>query len=141
MTDLAQTIAARVAAAQTANTPEPTPEVDPAEGLVVFYGELPTSISFMTPFGKPVNFYMGYHVTEDPEVIEFCKSVHTLKDVTGKVDIAKLPTAPKRNRNRNWAAGQRNSDPTVFSPADLIQRVVAGNSSTMNMAARSDSTK
>ena len=104
----------------------------------MFYGELPTSISLMTEKGIPVPFYQGFHVTSDPDVIAFCEAQKDIKDVTGKIDIDKVPEAPTRSRNRNWASASKFGDPTVFSPADLLQRAVAS-SNTLTTAARSDS--
>ena len=105
----------------------------------VFKGNFPQSVSLMTAEGIPVYFYGGYHVTEDRDVIEFLTTEKTVEEVTGKVDIEKVPTPPARNRNRNWASANRSSiDPTQFSPADLLQRAVA-NSSTLSTAAESNS--
>lgn len=105
----------------------------------IFHGEFPISVSLMTPSGLPVHFYAGYHATEDAEVIEFLKAEKSVKEVTGKVKLSELPVAPSRNRGRNWASASKfGSDPTVFSPADLLARAVAS-SNTLSTAAQSNS--
>lgn len=105
----------------------------------IFHGEFPISVSLMTPSGIPVHFYAGYHATEDEEVIEFLKAEKSVKEVTGKVKLSDLPVAPSRNRGRNWASASKfGSDPTVFSPADLLARAVAS-SNTLSTAAQSNS--
>lgn len=105
----------------------------------IFYGEFPISVSLMTPSGLPVHFYAGYHATEDEEVIEFLKAEKSVKEVTGKIKLSDLPVAPSRNRGRNWASASKfGSDPTVFSPADLLVRAVAS-SNTLSTAAQSNS--
>lgn len=105
----------------------------------IFHGEFPISVSLMTPSGIPVHFYAGYHATEDEEVIEFLKAEKSVKEVTGKVKLSELPVAPSRNRGRNWASASKfGSDPTVFSPADLLARAVAS-SNTLSTAAQSNS--
>lgn len=105
----------------------------------IFHGEFPISVSLMTPSGLPVHFYAGYHATEDEEVIEFLKAEKSVKEVTGKIKLSDLPVAPSRNRGRNWASASKfGSDPTVFSPADLLVRAVAS-SNTLSTAAQSNS--
>lgn len=106
--------------------------------LRVFYGELPQSVSMMTPQGTPVYFYAGFHVTKDPEVIDFLSREKNIKDVTGKIKLSDIPKAPVRTRSRNWhAASKFGGDPSVFSPAELLQRAVAG-SNTLTTAAHSN---
>lgn len=106
--------------------------------LRIFFGELPGSISMMTPAGTPIYFYAGFHVTKDPEVIDFLTREKNIKEITGKIKLSDVPTPPVRTRSRNWAAASKfGSDPTVFSPIDLLQRAVAG-SNTMTTAAESN---
>lgn len=107
--------------------------------LRVFFGEFPIAISLMTATGTPIGFYMGYHVTEDQEVIEFLSKEKTVKDVTGKIKLEDVPVAPSRNRNRSWqSASKFGGDPSVFSPADLLKRAVAS-SNTLSTSAQSNS--
>lgn len=106
--------------------------------LRIFFGELPGSISMMTPQGTPIYFYAGFHVTKDPEVIDFLSREKNIKEITGKIKLSDVPTPPVRTRSRNWAAASKfGGDPTVFSPIDLLQRAVAG-SNTMTTAAESN---
>lgn len=127
-------------AAKLAAKKEAQPEQKEEKSSVrIFYGEFPISVSLMTPSGIPVHFYAGYHATEDEEVIEFLKAEKSVKEVTGKVKLSELPVAPSRNRGRNWASASKfGSDPTVFSPADLLARAVAS-SNTLSTAAQSNS--
>lgn len=94
----------------------------------IFFGELPPSISLMTPTGLPVYFYMGYHVTADQEIIDFLKTQKNIANVTGKVKLADVPTPPARKQGNTWHA---NSEPTSISPTELLQRAVAANTSTV----------
>lgn len=96
-----------------------TPLTPPAQR--VFFGELPIAISFMTPTGKPVHFYKGYHVTSDKEVIAFCEELEQVQDVTSKVKVADVPVPEARSRARSWASASR----TEITPAELLQRVVS----------------
>lgn len=107
--------------------------------LRIFFGELPGSISMMTPAGTPIYFYAGFHVTKDPEVIDFLSREKNIQEVTSKVKLSEVPAAPVRTRSRNWAAAASKfgGDPSVFSPIDLLQRAVAG-SNTMTTAADSN---
>ena len=75
--------------------------------LRIFFGELPGSISMMTPQGTPVYFYAGFHVTKDPEVIDFLSREKHIKDITGTVKLSDIPTPPVRTRSRNWAAASK----------------------------------
>lgn len=116
-----------------------TAQEEEKSNVRIFHGEFPISVSLMTPSGLPVHFYAGYHATEDEEVIEFLKAEKSVKEVTGKVKLSDLPVAPSRNRGRNWASASKfGSDPTVFSPADLLARAVAS-SNTLSTAAQSNS--
>lgn len=107
--------------------------------LRIFFGELPGSISMMTTAGTPIYFYAGFHVTKDPEVIDFLSREKNIQEVTSKVKLSEVPSAPVRTRSRNWAAAASKfgGDPSVFSPIDLLQRAVAG-SNTMTTAADSN---
>ena len=107
--------------------------------LRIFFGELPGSISMMTPAGTPIYFYAGFHVTKDTEVIDFLSREKNIQEVTSKVKLSEVPAAPVRTRSRNWAAAASKfgGDPSVFSPIDLLQRAVAG-SNTMTTAADSN---
>lgn len=141
----AASAAAALMAAKAKAQPEQKPEADKEEVKVdtsklrVFFGEFPIAISLMTPTGTPIGFYMGYHVTEDQEVIEFLSKEKTVKDVTGKIKLEDVPVAPSRNRNRSWqSASKFGGDPSVFSPADLLKRAVAS-SNTLSTSAQSNS--
>lgn len=103
----------------------------------VFYGEFQTHQNYLTPKGVTVSFYRGYFATLKEELIDFCLGLDGVQEVTGKIKAADIPVAPKRDRNRNWASAGP-SDPTMISPAELLQRVVQ-NSSNMTTSARSDS--
>ena len=125
-----------------AEQPAPDPEVQAEQvdkDLRIFFGELPGSISMMTPAGTPIYFYAGFHVTKDPEVIDFLSREKNIQEVTNKVKLSEVPAAPVRTRSRNWAAAASKfgGDPSVFSPIDLLQRAVAG-SNTMTTAADSN---
>lgn len=141
----AASVAAALMAAKAKAQPEQKPEADKEEVKVdtsklrVFFGEFPIAISLMTATGTPIGFYMGYHVTEDQEVIEFLSKEKTVKDVTGKIKLEDVPVAPSRNRNRSWqSASKFGGDPSVFSPADLLKRAVAS-SNTLSTSAQSNS--
>lgn len=132
----ANNLAAKLAAKKESTQETTTEETS---NVRIFHGEFPISVSLMTPSGLPVHFYAGYHATEDEEVIEFLKAEKSVKEVTGKVKVSELPVAPSRNRGRNWASASKfGSDPTVFSPADLLARAVAS-SNTLSTAAQSNS--
>lgn len=135
MNATANNLAATLAAKKEAQTEQK----EEKSNVRIFHGEFPISVSLMTPSGLPVHFYAGYHATEDEEVIEFLKAEKSVKEVTGKVKLSDLPVAPSRNRGRNWASASKfGSDPTVFSPADLLARAVAS-SNTLSTAAQSNS--
>lgn len=102
----------------------------------VFFGEFGLYENFMTPTGKVLSFYKGFAVVEDPELIEYAKTIKGLKDVTKEVKVSDLPVQPVRSRTRNFAAN--GIDPTVFNPLDLLQRAVAS-SQTVTQAADSNS--
>lgn len=103
----------------------------------VFYGEFQTHQNYLTAKGTTVSFYRGYFATAKQELIDFCLELEGVQEVTGKIKASEIPVAPKRDRNRNWASAGP-SDPTMISPAELLQRVVQ-NSSNMTTSARSDS--
>lgn len=88
----------------------------------VFFCEFGVFESFLSPTGVPVTFYKGFAVVEDPELIQFVKTLKAVKDVTDTVKRSELPVPPKRERSRNWAS--RVGDPTVFNPLDLLNRAV-----------------
>lgn len=139
MNATANNLAAMIAAKKESAQEAQTEQKEEKSNVRIFHGEFPISVSLMTPSGLPVHFYAGYHATEDEEVIEFLKAEKSVKEVTGKVKLSDLPVAPSRNRGRNWASASKfGSDPTVFSPADLLVRAVAS-SNTLSTAAQSNS--
>lgn len=111
-------------AAATATQSKTEPEVvkEPEIKGRVFFGEFGVFESFLSPTGVPVTFYKGFAVVEDPELIQFVKTLKAVKDVTDTVKRSELPVPPKRERSRNWAS--RVGDPTVFNPLDLLNRAV-----------------
>lgn len=122
-------------AAEVQQPEQPVAQTDPE--VRVFYGEFQTHQNYLTAKGNPVSFYRGYFATSKQELIDFCLGLDGVQEVTGKVKASEIPVAPKRDRNRNWASAGP-SDPTMISPAELLQRVVQ-NSSNMTTSARSDS--
>jgi hypothetical protein len=86
----------------------------------IFYGELPPAISYLTATAKPIFFYQGYHVSEDPEVIEYCKTLRGVADVTDQIDVANVPQPALRTRSRNWASTEK----TSMTPGELLSRAV-----------------
>ncbi len=133
---LAAKTAAGWMAAKTATVDEVAKEEQ--SKVRIFFGEFPVAVSFMTETGKPVHFYAGYHVTDDEEIIAFCTGNRDIVDVTDKVKLEDVPKLPSRQRGRSWAAASERSDPTVFTPQDLLMRAVAG-SNTLTTAADSNS--
>lgn len=127
---------------QQPETGEQAKQADPVESAFrVFHGEFTDFQQYLTNSGKVVSFYRGYCMTDDPEIIDYCTQLARLKqvqEVTGKVLESDVPVAPKRERNRNWASAQ-GSKPHVFSPADLLQRVVVANTSNSVPAMQSTS--
>lgn len=138
----------RMATTQVAQTIKPTESVEQPKERTdseeeskarVFHGQFDTYQQYLTNSGKVVSFYKGYCVTEDPETAEYCAKLPQVKELTGKANLEDIPVAPKRQRNRNWASAQ-SAQPHVFSPADLLQRVVVANTSNSVPAAQSTST-
>jgi len=136
MTAPTQTIAEKIAAAkQAATQPSPTAtleaEIQAAkeeaqavkespDGEHIFYGELPPAVSYLTPRATPVFFYQGYHVTNNPEVVEFCKTLAGVEEVTGRIALADVPQPGLRSRQRTWASAER----TTITPGELLARAV-----------------
>ena len=88
----------------------------------------------MTPEGIPVHFYAGYHVTSDPDIVKFCSALKGISDVTGKIKLTDVPEAPRRTRERSWAAA---ASPTAITPAEILSKAVAS-SATIVQAAKSN---
>jgi hypothetical protein len=126
----------KTAKAPTATQEKETAKEPEVQGRV-FFGEFSVFENFMTPTGKVLTFYKGFAVIDDPELIEFAKTLRGVKEITGTVKVSELPSPPIRKRSRNWAASA--SDPTVFNPLDLLQRAVAS-SARLPQAAASNST-
>jgi hypothetical protein len=98
---------------------EQAPQVS-GDGEHIFYGELPPAVSYMTPRAKAVFFCQGYHVTNDPEVIDFCRALEGVEEVTGRISLADVPQPSARSRQRSWASAER----TSITPGELLARAV-----------------
>lgn len=88
---------------------------------IILYGEMPPAVSYLTEKGKTVFFYKGYHVATDPEVVEYCKTIPGIRDVTSEVKLEDVPKPESRTRNRNWESGGR----STVTPQDLLRIAVA----------------
>lgn len=107
-------------------------------GPSVFFGEFSEYANFITPSGKIVSFYRGFHETSDPDVIAYCSTIPGVTDVTGKVKD--IPKTPVRQRTHNWASSNSPQvDPSVVNAFELLQRAVASTANTPQ-AAQSTST-
>jgi hypothetical protein len=136
MTAPTLTLAERLAAAKATNTSQANTAASNAANVAnttaakvatatpsatkVFFAELPPAISYLTPTGKPVFFYQGYHVTEDKEVIDFCATLGNVQDVTDQVNLDSVPRPEARSRQRSWASAER----TMITPGELLSRAV-----------------
>jgi hypothetical protein len=131
------TLAERLAAAKSASTKQANAQASNAVATAnaaaatiasatpsetkVFFAELPPAISYLTPTGKAVFFYQGFHVTDDKEVIDFCATLGNVQDVTATVSLDEVPRPEARSRQRNWAS---NVERTMITPAELLSRAV-----------------
>lgn len=97
----------------------------------IFYGQLPPSVSLMTPKGEPVYFYQGYHVTDNPDIIEFLKGEKNITNVTGKVKLDDVPVPPVRVQGNSWHSNAAQQSPTTITPAELLQRAAIKSSATV----------